>query len=244
MKNPENWEPTNIVRGGNDWVPNLEYIAPWSKHVTSLECRAYIDTLRKHAKGDLLDVGAGTVPYYGVYKDQVKSVTTLDWHNTIHGNSQIDIVDDANEGLPFEDESFDTVLLADVIEHIRQPETLFKHVSRVMRGEGKAIVFVPFMYGVHEAPHDYYRYTKFALEDLFKRNGLDTTDLKPYGGGPDVVVDLVEKMTYNNKILRSISNSAIRTVVDTEVYKNARIKYQDRFPIGYVLVGQKSSRTG
>lgn len=239
MKNPESWVPTNIVRSETGWSPNTDHVAPWSKHVTSLECNAYIDALQKHVRGDLLDVGAGTVPYYGVYKDQVESVTTLDWHKSAHDSSHIDIVANANEGLPFGDQSFDTVLMADVIEHIKRPQKLFQDASRVLRDNGKAIVFVPFMYGIHEAPHDYYRYTKFALQDLCEQNGLNVVDLKPYGGGPDVLIDLVEKMAYGNKLLRSVSNAAIRATVGTAILKNTRSKYQDRFPIGYVLVGQK-----
>jgi SAM-dependent methyltransferase len=240
MRNQEYWEPTNVIETDKGWAPNYSHIAPWSHYVAGLEADAYYQVMVKHVSGDLLEIGAGTVPYYGIYKDSIKSVTTTDWHNSSHSNSYIDVISDSNDGLSFKDEIFDTVLMADVLEHINRPEVLFKDVGRVLKERGKVIVFVPFMYGIHESPHDYFRYTEFSLEKLCLQNNFEILDLSPYGGGPDVVVDLMEKMLYEKKVLSSIGKIATKAIVNTQAYKKFRDKFQDRFPIGYSLVGQKN----
>ncbi len=240
MRNPESWRPTNIIPDANgQWRPNFEHVAPWSRHATSLECPAYVDVLQRNVSGDLLDVGAGTVPYYGVYKDLASTVTATDWSESSHDTSHIDSIVDANAGLPFAAESFDTVLLADVLEHIKEPQRLMGSVSRVLRPNGKLIVFVPFMYGVHEAPHDYHRYTRYALEDLCTRSGLNVQELEAYGGGPDIVIDLVEKMSHGTKFAKPLELVTKYAILKSGIYTAAQAKYKERFPIGYTMVAQK-----
>jgi len=34
---------------------------------------------------------------------------------------------------------------------------------------GKIILSTPFVFGIHDAPHDYFRYTKYGLRHLFKK---------------------------------------------------------------------------
>lgn len=50
---------------------------------------------------------------------------------------------DANAGLPFGEETFDLVLLIDIIEHLSEDDALMKEVYRVLRGGGMVIVSVP-----------------------------------------------------------------------------------------------------
>lgn len=241
MINADSWEPTNIVPSGEGWQPNPDHIAPWSKHVTKLEAAAYIDLVETHIQGDVLDVGAGTVPYYGVYAEQARSVTTLDWSDSLHAMQNIDVVADVNHGLPFVDGSFDSVLLADVLEHVHQPQTLMSDIARTLRPGGNLVVFVPFLYGIHEAPHDYHRYTEFALRELCEATQLDVVALDAYGGGPDVILDLAEKMAHGNRIAGTVASIAIPAIAKTALYKRMQEKHKDRFPIGYTLVAQKAA---
>ena len=240
MRNPELWEPTNVVLGTDGWEPNKEYIAPWSHHVTSLECPAYVECLEEYVHGDLLDVGAGTMPYYGIYRPLVNSTIGIDWHKSPHDVSHTDVLADANYGLPFSDKSFDTVLIADVLEHIFDPRQLIADAARVLRNNGTLIVFVPFMYGLHEAPHDYHRYTEHELRYLYQSNGIEIKQLQPFGGGPDVVIDLIEKMSHESAIFKKLVQVALPSIVGTKAFKAARAKHEVRFPIGYTLAGIKT----
>lgn len=50
---------------------------------------------------------------------------------------------DAEETLPFEDQSFDVVVCGELLEHIRDPEGLIREVRRVLRAGGLLVGSVP-----------------------------------------------------------------------------------------------------
>ena len=83
--------------------------------------------------------------------------------NTLHKSEYLDFECDMKKVLPFMDGELDTIILSDVLEQIPQPEHLWKEMSRILSIGGKIIMNVPFYYWLHEGPHDYYRYTEFAL---------------------------------------------------------------------------------
>jgi 2-polyprenyl-3-methyl-5-hydroxy-6-metoxy-1,4-benzoquinol methylase len=46
-------------------------------------------------------------------------------------------------GLPFAGESFDLVILSEVIEHLRRPDVVIGEVKRVLRADGRVVVTMP-----------------------------------------------------------------------------------------------------
>ena len=104
-----------------------------------------------------------------------------DWGNTLHKNDHVDIECDLTEFLPFDDDQFDTIILSDVLEHIPQPERLWSEIARILSKEGKLLMNVPFIYWIHEEPHDYYRYTEFALKRFTDMSGLNLLLIKAMG---------------------------------------------------------------
>lgn len=240
MRSAESWEPTTIIPSEAGWTANLAYIAPWSTHVTSLEYPAYSTIIERYASGDLLDVGAGTVPYYGIYKDKVENVVTIDWPNSLHELNHVDIYSNLNRGLPIKNESFDTILLGDVLEHINEPANLINECARVLKNSGNVMIFVPFLYGLHEEPNDHFRYTEHGLRHLISSAGLSVKELNIYGGGPDVVLDTVEIMIKNNPLLSKGFRILSPYVTSSNTYKNLRDKYSKVLPLGYTVVADKS----
>jgi SAM-dependent methyltransferase len=239
VKNIESWVPTNIIPTDTGWAPNKAYIAPWSTYITDLECAAYLEVLKGHVHGDLLDLGAGTLPYYGVYRDFVTSVTASDWQNSHHETGHIDVISDLNEGIPFKSDAFDTVLLADVLEHTHEPQNVFNESSRVLRRGGKLLLFVPFMYGIHEEPFDYYRYTSHELERLSQEAGLRVIDIKPFGGGPDVIIDTAQKLIGDREMMQEVFANIFAAVNRSGVLNGLRQKHANKIPLGYTLVSEK-----
>lgn len=77
------------------------------------------------------------------------------------------VVADAHS-LPFADESFDVVLANNVIEHLSDPADGVSEMRRVLAPNGQLLYTIPFLYPVHEAPHDYTRFTRYGLERLFR----------------------------------------------------------------------------
>jgi ubiquinone/menaquinone biosynthesis C-methylase UbiE len=70
--------------------------------------------------------------------------------------------------MPFESESWDVVILIEVLEHVKEPWKAIAEIFRVLRTDGKLVLTTPFIYPIHEVEHDYYRYTKHGLRFLLK----------------------------------------------------------------------------
>ena len=72
--------------------------------------------------------------------------------------------------LKFPDEGFDFVLSDQVLEHIEgSPQQAIDESWRVLRPGGIAVHTTCFINPVHEAPHDYWRFTPMALRLLVRR---------------------------------------------------------------------------
>jgi SAM-dependent methyltransferase len=243
MKNPELWRPSKIVydpeRGAH--VANPDYVGRGALFAVDRMAAPYENVIRRHASGRLLDCGCGDVPYYGFYRDLVTEVVCIDWTQSAHERTHVDQEVDLNGPLPFDDRRFDTVLLADVLEHIAKPWALMQEVGRVLSPGGKAIVMVPFLYGLHEQPHDYYRYTEFAVRKLCEDASMYLLELEAYGGLPDVLIDLMSKGLAGYKSLGNAFLTGARRLANTRPIERWRTKTKRWFPLGYCVVAIKSA---
>lgn len=236
MKN--NWKPTRVIKEDNDFRINTSEVGYGSYYVFSIQLNIYVDIIKKHAAGDLLDCGCGKVPYYEIYKDQVDNIVCTDWENTYNTSSSIDVHSNLNEKLNVDSNSFRTVLVTDVINHIHQPKVLMKEVTRVLRQNGKLILTTPFYYWINEAPYDYHRYTKFELIELCKENNLKIIELKEYGGFLDIIFDMGNKIIPNRKWMINSYLKITKFLSKTFIHRKLS-KYNERFPLGYYLIAEK-----
>ena len=92
--------------------------------------------------------------------------------------------------LPFVDASFDTVLLLEVLEHVGDAPAVLGEIARVLKPGGHLLLSVPFLYPLHDAPHDYRRYTAPGLEAAVGSTGLVATRAEPRNSGFEAVAIL------------------------------------------------------
>ncbi|MBX7245342.1 MAG: class I SAM-dependent methyltransferase [Candidatus Sumerlaeaceae bacterium] len=153
---------------------------------------AEICARRQFASGRLLDVGCGSRPYDIVFEGLVERHVGVDYPSRMHTAGQPDMYAGAL-ALPFRSESFDFVLCTEVIEHVPDPFVAMGELARVLKHGGRAIVTTPFMYRVHGAPYDFFRYTPFAYREMASRAGLILEELAPRGGYFTVGFDYLMK---------------------------------------------------
>lgn len=80
--------------------------------------------------------------------------------------------------LPFADGSVAAVTCYEVIEHVRDPEALISEVARVLVAGGVAEFTMPFLYPIHDAPHDYQRWTRYGWERSLTANQLSLVRMR------------------------------------------------------------------
>lgn len=132
-----------------------------------------------------LDVGCGKMPYreYILNNSSVKDYVGLDIESAIQYDADIK-ADFTWDGItmPFDDASFESSMATEVLEHCPEPEIVLKEVHRVLKPNGIFFFTVPFLWTLHEAPHDEYRYTPWALERHLKNSGFSHIEIKALGG--------------------------------------------------------------
>jgi SAM-dependent methyltransferase len=236
VRNISDWRPTKvgITPTGHLTVPGASRaVSAGSILITALVADWYARHIPQFARGTLLELGCGKMPFFQLYRPHVREIICTDWPSTLHGNQHVDFVSDLNVGVPVSDSAVDTVIASDVLEHLYKPGQLLAEIFRVLRPGGFAFVNVPFLYWTHEAPHDYFRYTRFALSRMAAEAKLEIVRQDCIGGAVYVIADLFGKLVQPTPVL----GRHIAAAVQKGMLLGRRTPSSDRFPlfIGTIL---------
>ena len=246
MRDALSWTASKYVFKGKELRGSRDprFVRVESRLITDLVAAAYQRDLPSRCRGRLLDLGCGPVPLYGLYQSLPTTVVCADWANSLHGNAHLDVLCDINRPLPFVDGSFDVVVLSDVLEHVAEPGELISEIARLLTAEGNLLMSVPFLYWIHEAPHDYFRYTEFALRRLLERVGLRVISVESLGGLPEVLADLTAKGLVRLPILGTAVAALLQDLVGFigRHRKSSSLtrRTSEIFPLEYFVIAEKS----
>lgn len=137
-----------------------------------------------------LDLGCADSPYSSYFKNRIGFDVKV--------GKGVDVVGDAHN-LPFENEKFDVVLCTEVLEHLHSPHIAASEMKRVLKMGGLLILSTRFIFPIHDAPDDFYRYTKYGLKYLFK-DGWEILELKEETGTKDAMAVLLQRLGYQTKL--------------------------------------------
>lgn len=158
---------TRIHSGKTDYLV-FQYLLPALK-----------EAFASHASGQLIDLGCGNRPYESLIKTFITSYTGVDFvQNKFH---TVDIICDASK-VPLPDQSFDTCISTQVLEHVKDPNAVMAEACRLLKPGGKLIFSFPLYWPVHGEPWDFYRFTRFGIQELIDKNGMKLITLTENGG--------------------------------------------------------------
>ncbi len=132
-------------------------------------------------KGTVVDLGCGTAPYRNDVLEYADKYIGVDWSNSMH-DVKPDVVADLSKKFPFEDSFADTLISFQVLEHLPTPQLYLRECHRILKKGGVLLLSVPFQWRVHEAPYDYFRYTRYGLEYMFREAGFHNFEITELGG--------------------------------------------------------------
>lgn len=244
LKPRHDWQPSKYSITSGSIRPSMDRteLATSSRVVANLVADFYSRVISEWASGDLADLGCGKAPLLGAYADVCDSVLLVDWENSEHPNPLLDMAMDLGQPLTsIGSNSLDTVLLSDVLEHIREPSILLSEIARTLRPGGVLLMNVPFLYRLHEEPYDYYRYTSHALRYLLQKAGFEVVELIPLGGWIEVMADMVGKMLAAAKLAPLVTAVHRLTMAfhRTSVGHTIATRTGRTSPLGYGVVAQK-----
>lgn len=161
---------------------NLKYYGSESyyKNGLLLECVQYF---KDYMHGKLLDLGCGNKPYSVIYNEVCESSIGCDVPFSLHQNADVEVLCYAeNIDKHFDKNYFDCVLCTEVLEHTVNDQTVVTNINKILRTGGSLIISAPFTYVLHEAPHDYRRYTAYGLKNILEKNGFEVKTTFSMGG--------------------------------------------------------------
>jgi len=154
-------------------------------------------------------------------------------------------ISDAHD-IPFEDRSFDGVIVQAVLDDVVDPYRCSEEIHRVLKEQGVVYAETPFMQQVHSGPYDFTRFTHLGLRRLFRRfEEIDSGAV----GGPGMAL----AWSYEHFLLSFTTSSILRDIIRafarlTSFY----LKYFDYYLIdkpgtldaasGHYFIGRKTDR--
>ena len=184
-----------------------------------------------HLAGHTLEIGAAGTQYGGLYEHGVRlNIAPVG----------ADVQADAH-ALPFADASFDNVVAIETLEHLRDPSGVIAEFTRVLRPGGRVLVTTRFCYPIHDAPHDYFRFTRFGLEALFA--DYDIERLEETDSAAETWLILANRLAYDPDV-----HPAMRAIIFAKTWiawpwvrLTRRLVPAKSLTTGYLLLARKRS---
>lgn len=155
--------------------------------------------------------------------------------------------------LPFKNETFDTVLYLDVLEHIKNDRKAIKEAKRVLKKGGSIIITAPglsFIWSDHDAKQGHRkRYTRRDIKKLAKSENLGTPFISYFNfflSPPIIIIRLLSRLkpfkelaNYDRSVNYDIANLGLANSILGFIFVNEikALKFI-KYPIG-ISVGAK-----
>ena len=146
---------------------------------------------------------------------------------------------DLTKKLNIPSKKYNNVLFFNILEHLSEYKLAFSEIYRIMKKGGFFLGSVPFIYQIHAAPNDYFRFSKQFLESNLKKYGFKKAKVKALGFGPFTAsysllwpyLSFLPLLSQICLLLAYILDSFIQIFVKTDL--------REIFPVGYFFIAKK-----
>lgn len=217
----------------------------WLVHYLTLQqlYRIFKNYVRKG--GITFDIGCSRKPYSALILQFSSKYFGLEHKYTIHQDNKADLIGTAyNTGV--KDRSVDTVFTAAVLEHLEEPSRALNEMYRILKPGGLVVLSAPLFWHIHEAPRDFYRYTRYGFQYLLNANGFEIIEIKPLSGfWVTFLIMLSNQLSrFNKGFIRFIPIIPVLNVlIQFIAFLLNRIDYKgDIWTWAYIAVGRKPEK--
>ncbi|MFC2188725.1 class I SAM-dependent methyltransferase [Fulvivirgaceae bacterium LMO-SS25] len=136
---------------------------------------------------------------------------------------------------------FDVVVCCEVLEHLHSPHLGVETMFNALVPSGKLILTTPFIFPLHDRPHDYYRFTKYGLQFLFRNfEDITITERNSYFEAIDVLwVRVLQIRTNRSNLLSKIIVPFVFFLKRPITKLLDRVLKTDAMTTGYNLIAEK-----
>ena len=173
------------------------------------------------------------------FSNFVKGKSKFHYTNRENNKKMNIFYSDLTKKLKIPTKKYNNVLLFNVLEHLPEYKLAFSEIYRIMKKGGFFIGSVPFIYQIHAAPNDYFRFSKQFFELNLKKYGFKKAKVKALGFGPftasySLLYPYLKYLPLLSQIfllIAYISDSFMQVFVKTDL--------KEIFPVGYFFIAKK-----
>jgi len=174
------------------------------------DCGDFIAVATNNPTKKYLDLGCG-------FRDTVLSNVL---YVEVYPSIAADIIVAPNELYPLKSNSFDGIVCADVLEHVRRPWETVKEIHRMLKPGGAVFISWPFLQPTHGFPSHYFNATREGLTTLFADSGftIATVDTRDHQA-PDYTVKWIMNSLISAlpvELKKKLLNSTIAEIMAVE----------------------------
>ena len=129
----------------------------------------------------VLDAGAGEMSHARFFTKQRYIGVDLAVGDATWDYGRLHAIADLT-ALPFRDGTFDASINIVTLEHVSEPGCALREIARTLKPGGRLLLIVPHEWEVHQAPHDYFRYTRHGVAYLLDKAGFHDYRIIAAGG--------------------------------------------------------------
>lgn len=173
----------------------------------------------RYCRGVVLDAGAGRLAWRSLLSRSAQLYISTDYRRT---HPDILVVCDIVAGLPFASDSIDTVFCCSVLEHIEDPAAGMSEFSRILKPGGRLILSVPFLYYLHGAPADFFRFTRYGVALMAQKCDLKPEFVTSAGGMAHTILQTVS-MAFTSALGATQVGLSVASLMSAGLWKLARL---------------------
>ena len=173
------------------------------------------------------------------FSNYIKGKSKFHYSNKIINKRSNTFYSDLTKKIKVSTKTYENVLLFNVLEHLPEYKLAFSEIYRILKKGGNFIGSVPFIYQIHAAPSDYFRFSRQFFELNLKRYRFKKVKVKSLGFGPFIAsyallhpyLKFLPFLSQILLLLAYILDSFIQIFVKTDL--------KEIFPLGYFFTAKK-----
>lgn len=218
----------------------LKHLISPPKHATHQNVQRLLHELRSgFSERSVLVVGGGGIGQgmQPLYDAEDIRVVAFD----VYASQNVQLIADGHQ-IPFADNSFDSVIVQAVLEHVLDPWSVVKEIHRVLRTGGIVYAETPFLQQVHEGAYDFTRFTESGHRYLFKEFDIIRSGASAGPGNQAVwTIEYLVRSVFRSKLVGKLAKVGLFWIQ----YLDFIIPdtYQIDSASGVYFLGRKSGKT-
>ena len=140
--------------------------------------------------------------------------------------------------------SFDVIFIPNLIHHFRNQKLLFSECFQALKDNGELVVFEPTFREIHQAPHDYIRYTPYGIKQIYKDNFFKEIICEEIGDSFEAInyiLNIIKAKRKDDEFL-NWCDLMKENINNFKKDKKDIVKKHARFPTAFLCKGIKNGK--